>query len=209
VQQQPDAPAGLVGEWAAARGAEVDVLHAPVVAAWPDPGGASAVVALGSDRSVHASADPWIGAQVGFLREAHSAGVPVLGICFGAQALAAALGATVSRAAATEIGWIDVDGDDGFRGRWFTWHEDVFDLPPGATELARADSGLQAFAAGASVGLQFHPEVTPAIVDDWLAGARDAVPDSEPIRTETARTTGPARERAYALMDRIAARWPR
>jgi GMP synthase-like glutamine amidotransferase len=209
VQQQPDAPAGLVGEWAAARGAEVDVLHAPVVAAWPDPGGASAVVALGSDRSVHASADPWIGAQVGFLREAHSAGVPVLGICFGAQALAAALGATVSRAAATEIGWIDVDGDDGFRGRWFTWHEDVFDLPPGATELARAASGLQAFAAGASVGLQFHPEVTPAIVDDWLAGARDAVPDSEPIRTETARTTGPARERAYALMDRIAARWPR
>jgi GMP synthase-like glutamine amidotransferase len=209
VQQQPDAPAGLVGEWAAARGAEVDVLHAPVVAAWPDPGGASAVVALGSDRSVHASADPWIGAQVGFLREAHSAGVPVLGICFGAQALAAALGATVSRAAATEIGWIDVDGDDGFRGRWFTWHEDVFDLPPGATELARAASGLQAFAAGASVGLQFHPEVTPAIVDDWLAGARDAVPDSEPIRTEAARTTGPARERAYALMDRIAARWPR
>jgi GMP synthase-like glutamine amidotransferase len=198
-----------VGEWAAARGAEVDVLHAPVVAAWPDPGGASAVVALGSDRSVHASADPWIGAQVGFLREAHAAGVPVLGICFGAQALAAALGATVSRAAATEIGWIDVDGDDGFRGRWFTWHEDVFDLPPGATELARAASGLQAFAAGASVGLQFHPEVTPAIVDDWLAGARDAVPDSEPIRTETARTTGPARERAYALMDRIAARWPR
>jgi GMP synthase-like glutamine amidotransferase len=187
----------------------VDVLHAPVVAAWPDPGGASAVVALGSDRSVHASADPWIGAQVGFLREAHSAGVPVLGICFGAQALAAALGATVSRAAATEIGWIDVDGDDGFRGRWFTWHEDVFDLPPGATELARAASGLQAFAAGASVGLQFHPEVTPAIVDDWLAGARDAVPNSEPIRTETARTTGPARERAYALMDRIAARWPR
>jgi GMP synthase-like glutamine amidotransferase len=133
----------------------------------------------------------------------------VLGICFGAQALAAALGATVSRAAATEIGWIDVDGDDGFRGRWFTWHEDVFDLPPGATELARAASGLQAFAAGASVGLQFHPEVTPAIVDDWLAGARDAVPNSEPIRTETARTTGPARERAYALMDRIAARWPR
>jgi GMP synthase-like glutamine amidotransferase len=198
-----------VGEWAAARSAEVDVLHAPIVAAWPDPGGASAVVALGSDRSVHASADPWIGAQVGFLREAHAAGVPVLGICFGAQALAAALGATVSRAAETEIGWIDVDGDDGFCGRWFTWHEDVFDLPPGATALARAASGLQAFAAGASVGLQFHPEVTPAIVDDWLAGARDAVPDSEPIRTETVRTAGPARERAYALMDRIAARWPR
>jgi GMP synthase-like glutamine amidotransferase len=199
-----------VGEWAAAQGAEVDVLHGPVVSAWPDPLAASAVVALGSDRSVHASTDPWIAEQVSFLRATHDAGVPVLGICFGGQALAAALGATVSRAAETEIGWIDVDGDDGYRGRWFTWHEDVFDLPPGATELARAASGPQAFAVGASVGLQFHPEVTPAIVDDWLAGARpDAVPDPEPLRDETARTVDAARERAFALMDRIAARWAR
>jgi GMP synthase-like glutamine amidotransferase len=198
-----------VGDWAAARRADVDVLHAPVVSAWPDPRAADAVVALGSDRSVHASKDPWIAAQVGFLRATHAAGVPVLGICFGGQALAAALGATVTRAAETEIGWIDVDGDDGYGGRWFTWHEDVFDLPPGATELARAASGPQAFAVGASVGLQFHPEVTPAIVDDWLAGARDAVPDPEPIRTETATTVAKARERAFVLVDRIAARWPR
>lgn len=198
-----------MGEWAAARGADLDVLHGPVVSAWPDPGDASAVISLGSDRSVHASTDPWIAAQVGFLRATHAAGVPVLGICFGGQALAAALGATVTRAAETEIGWIDVDGDDGFGGRWFTWHEDVFDLPPGAAELARAASGPQAFAVGASVGLQFHPEVTPAIVEDWLAGARDVVPDPEPIRAETARTAQAARERAFALMDRIAGRWPR
>jgi GMP synthase-like glutamine amidotransferase len=200
---------GLVGDWAAARGADVDVLHAPVVSAWPDPSGASAVVALGSDRSVHASKDPWIAAQLRFLREAHAADVPVLGICFGGQALAAALGATVSRAPATEIGWIDVEGEDGYGGRWFTWHEDVFDLPAGATELARAASGPQAFAVGASVGLQFHPEVTPAIVEDWLAGARDAVPDPGPIRAETASTVAKARERAFALLDRVAARWPR
>jgi GMP synthase (glutamine-hydrolysing) len=198
-----------VGEWAAARGAEVDVIHAPTVGAWPDPRAASAVVSLGSDRSVHASSDPWIADQVGFLRAAHDAGVPVLGICFGGQALAAALGATVSRAPETEIGWIDVAGDDGYGGRWFSWHEDVFDLPPGATELGRAASGLQAFAVGASVGLQFHPEVTPAIVDDWLDGAREPVPDAEPIRSETVGTVAAARERAFALLDRIAARWPR
>jgi GMP synthase-like glutamine amidotransferase len=198
-----------VGEWAAARGAQVDVVHAPTLAAWPDPTAITAVVALGSDRSVHASKDPWIADQVAFLRTAHDAGVPVVGICFGGQALAAALGATVSRAPETEIGWVDVEGDDGFGGRWFTWHEDVFDLPPGATELARAGSGLQAFAAGPSVGLQFHPEVTPAIVDDWLDGAPGAVADPEPMRTETAETAAAARERAFALMDRIAARWPR
>jgi GMP synthase-like glutamine amidotransferase len=198
-----------VGEWAAARGVEVDVLHAPTVSAWPNPQGASAVVSLGSDRSVHASDDPWIADQVGFLRAAHDAGVPVLGICFGGQALAAALGATVRRAPEPEIGWIDVEGDDGYGGRWFTWHEDVFELPPGATELARAASGMQAFAVGASVGLQFHPEVTPAIVEDWLDGATAAVPDPEPIRSETASTADAARERAFALMDAIAARWPR
>ena len=183
-------------------------MHAPVVSAWPDPTAVDAVVSLGSDRSVHASRDPWIASQVAFLRAAHDAGVPVLGICFGGQALAAALGATVSRAPETEIGWIDVEGDDGYGGRWFTWHEDVFDLPPGATELARASSGLQAFAFGASVGLQFHPEVTPAIVDDWLAGAREAVPEPAPLRAETERTVPEARERAFALLDRIAARWP-
>ena len=192
-----------------ARGARVDVLHAPTVAAWPDPSGLSAVVALGSDRSVHASKDPWIADQVAFLRATHDAGVPVVGICFGGQALAAALGATVSRAPETEIGWVDVQGDDGFGGRWFTWHEDVFDLPPGATALARASSGLQAFAAGPSVGLQFHPEVTPAIVDDWLDGTPGAVADPGPLRAETAETVAATRERAFALMDRIAARWPR
>jgi GMP synthase-like glutamine amidotransferase len=198
-----------VGEWAAARGAEVDVLHAPTVAVWPDPRDVSAVVALGSDRSVHAAKDRWIADQVAFLRAAHDADVPVVGICFGGQALAAALGATVSRAPETEIGWIDVEGDDGYGGRWFTWHEDVFDLPPGATELARAGSGLQAFAMGASVGLQFHPEVTPAIVEDWLDGSPGAVADPDAMRAETAQTVATARERAFALMDRIAARWPR
>jgi GMP synthase-like glutamine amidotransferase len=156
---------------------------------------------------VHASRDAWIAPQLRYLAAAHDAGVPVLGICFGAQALAAALGGTVSRAPETEIGWIDVAGDNGFGGPWFTGHEDVFTLPPGAGELARAASGPQAFAVGASVGLQFHPEVTQAIVDEWLAGGRDKVPDPEPIRRETAHQIDGARERAFALFDDIAARW--
>jgi GMP synthase-like glutamine amidotransferase len=210
VQQQPDAPAGLVADWAAARGGQVDVVHAPTLRSWPDPTGVDAIVALGSDRSVHASRDPWIAEQVAFLRAAHDGGTPVLGICFGGQALAAALGGVVSRAPETEIGWIEVEGGDGFGGRWFTWHEDVFTLPPGAEELARAGSGLQAFAVGPSVGLQFHPEVTPAIVDDWLADARDGVvADPQQIRGETSAAEDDVRGRAFALLDRISARWRR
>jgi GMP synthase-like glutamine amidotransferase len=210
VQQQPDAPAGLVGEWAAARGGRIDVVHAPTLRAWPDPAGADAIVALGSDRSVHASSDPWIAEQVQYLRAAHAGGTPVLGICFGGQALAAALGGVVSRAPQTEVGWIAVHGGDGYGGRWFTWHEDVFALPPGAEELASAASGPQAFAVGPSVGLQFHPEVTPAIVEDWLEGARDGVvADPEQIRGETSAAEVDVRGRAFALFDRISARWRR
>jgi GMP synthase-like glutamine amidotransferase len=156
---------------------------------------------------VHASTDPWIACELEYLAAAHATGVPVLGICFGAQALAAALGGTVSRAPEKEVGWIDVAGDDGFAGPWFTWHEDVFTLPPGAAELARAASGPQAFAVGPSVGVQFHPEVTPEIVDGWLADGRDDVPDPGPIQRETAQRIAAARERAFALFDGIAARW--
>ena len=207
VEQQADAPAGLVEEWATARGARIVVVRAPEVEEWPDPRTFDAVVALGSDRSVHASTDPWIAPQLDLLRAAHEACVPVLGICFGGQALAAALGGTVSAAPRTEIGWIDVAGDDGYGGSWFTWHEDAFTVPLGATELARAASGPQAFALGRSVGLQYHPEVTEAIVDDWLATGGDAVPDPEPLRRETARRARGARERAFALFDRISAGW--
>ena len=60
---------------------------------------------------------------------------------------------------------------------------------------------------GASVGVQFHPEVTTAIIDEWLAGGRDAVPDPGPIQRETAQRITAARERAFALFDGIAARW--
>ena len=209
VEQQPDAPAGLVEEWAVERGAQLEVVRAAELEEWPDPRSADAIVALGSDRSVHASTDPWIGPQLDFVRAAHDADVPVLGICFGGQALAAALGGTVFAAPRTEIGWIEVQGDDGYGGRWFTWHEDAFTVPPGAIELARAASGPQAFALGRSVGLQYHPEVTLEIVDDWLAGGADAVPDPEPLRRETARRAAGARERAFALFDRVAAGWAR
>jgi GMP synthase-like glutamine amidotransferase len=186
----------------------VEVVRAPGLEVWPDPRGADAVVALGSGRSVHASADPWIAAELRFLRDAHEASVPVLGICFGGQALAAALGGTVRAAPQVEIGWIDVEGDEGYGGRWFTWHEDVFALPPGARELARASSGPQAFAMGASVGLQFHPEVTPAIVDGWLHDDGAAVFEPELLRRQTERLARDARDRAFALFDHISARWP-
>jgi GMP synthase-like glutamine amidotransferase len=214
VEQQPDAPAGVLGEWAVARGHELDVLRAPSVAAWPDPRAFDAVVALGSDRSVHASRDAWIAAEVGFLRAAHDAGVPALGLCFGAQALAAALGGRVRRAPKVEIGWIALEATAGGEivaalapGRWFAWHEDAFSVPPGAQELARTAVGPQAFALGASVGLQFHPEVDASIVARWVDdGGRQLATeriDERGLLAETERAAPSARLRALALFDAV------
>ena len=137
VEQNDDAPAGLLAEWAEERGHRTITLHAAEIGAgpWPDPTGYGAVIPLGAEQSVERSPDPWIAPQVAFLREAHDRGVPVLGLCFGGQALAAALGGAVHRAATPEIGWLELESLDSAAiapGPWFAWHNDTFTLPPGA-----------------------------------------------------------------------------
>jgi GMP synthase-like glutamine amidotransferase len=207
-----------VADWAAARGVELEVLRPAAGDPGPAPGSHDAVVALGSDCSVARSRDPWIAVEVAALRAAHDAGVPVLGLCFGAQALAAALGGDVRRAGRPEIGWVALDrpirlgGDEaGVDGPFFGWHEDVFTVPPGATELARSPEGPQAVVIGRSLALQFHPEVDAAIVDAWLDWGRsqlaDADLDEDALRAETAERAADARRRAFALFDGWAASW--
>lgn len=217
VEQNADAPAGLLAEWAVERGHRVVTLRAKDVGSgpWPDPRRYGAIAPLGAEQSVHASAEPWIAPQIAFLREAHDARIPVLGVCFGGQALAAALGGEARRAAAPEIGWFELEARDGGTvapGPWFSWHEDTFTLPPGAVELARTPACPHAFRAGASVGLQFHPEVTPEIVEGWVRGGRDTLAanriDGEAMAAQTRAGAKAHRERAFELFDAIAAHWP-
>ena len=213
VEQQADAPAGLVGEWASERGARVDVVRAPELDEWPDPRAADAIVTLGSDRSVHASADPWIAAQLAFLRAAHDAEVPILGICFGGQALSLALGGDVHPTPSLEGSW-----DDGIElldeqipaGPWLNLHFESFSLPPGAELLARTPAGPSAFRHGPHLGTQFHPEVTPEIVAAWSERYRPAHPEVDYERLardgEANRAAAPAR--AFELFDRWWERLP-
>jgi GMP synthase-like glutamine amidotransferase len=170
LQTQADAPPGLLAPWAEARELELKVVRIDLGEPLPDPRDVDFAVALGSSASVVTPAHDWIGAEVEWLREADAAGVPVLGICFGAQALAAALGARVHRLREPEIGWIEVQTADAGHipgGPWVAWHEDGFELPPLAYELARNAFGVQAFCHRRHLAVQFHPEATAAIATGW------------------------------------------
>jgi GMP synthase-like glutamine amidotransferase len=126
--------------------------------------------------------------------------VPVLGLCFGGQALAVALGGSVERAPTPELGWTEIETDEPeliASGPWLQWHYDRFTTPPGATEIARTAHAAQAFRHGRHLGVQFHPESTVEIVAQWAAIDRrghvdvDASPDQREA----------ARRAAFALFD--------
>lgn len=122
---------------------------------------------------------PALAAEHEWLAEAVERGMPVLGICLGAQLLARALGAEVRSGEAPEIGFAPVevsDPDDPLLGglaprtEVLHWHGDVFDLPPGAEQLASSDrTDCQAFRAGNAWGVLFHPEADLALVEAWLS----------------------------------------
>jgi GMP synthase (glutamine-hydrolysing) len=148
----------------------------------PSLEGYGGLVILGGPMNVdQVDLHPHLATEVSLVHEAIERNVPVLGICLGAQLIAKALGARVRAADRKEIGWHDVrltaaGSDDpvlrhlGPSPRLFQWHEDVFDLPTGATQLAGSERcAQQAFRYGANVyGFQFHLEVDEPLVARWL-----------------------------------------
>lgn len=122
---------------------------------------------------------PGLAVEREWLAEAARLGMPVLGICLGAQLLARALGAEVRMGERPEIGFGPVevtDPDDPVLGglapsaEVLHWHSDVFDLPAGVRSLASSEwTEHQAFRAGNAWGVLFHPEADFALVEAWLA----------------------------------------
>jgi GMP synthase (glutamine-hydrolysing) len=146
---------------------------------WDEVG---ALVILGGPMAVHEEENyPFLRLEKTIIRTAVKEGIPILGICLGAQLIAAATGAEVYRGNIQEIGWLPIsvslDGQmDPLLGYLpgkptvFQWHGDGFDLPKGAKRLA---SSLyyqnQAFRIGKNIyGLQFHLEVTPTMIERWM-----------------------------------------
>jgi len=208
IEHEPDVPAGLVDDWLVARGAEVDLFRIAGDARDRDPAEYDLIITLGSEAAAFNDTVPWIGPEQQLLREAFDADVPVLGICFGSQSLARALGGRGMRAARVEIGWMEIESSDPVlvpAGPWLQWHRDTFTLPGGATLLAESPAGPQAYTIGRSLGVQFHPEVTPGIVADWVAGARDELDrehvDADRMVADAHALDADNRARALALFD--------
>ena len=182
VHQNHSSPPGLVGDAFASLGYDVSEFtvvpreryNSPdVTATFPDPLRYDAIVAFGAVWAVYdeAAIGTWIHDEIAFTRRAIAGGVPVLGICFGGQVLATAIGGSVARAPEAEIGWTTVDTsapDLIDPGPWFQWHIDRFEVPHGVQVLARTKHASQAFVYGRSLGLQFHPELTSAVLQTWL-----------------------------------------
>jgi GMP synthase (glutamine-hydrolysing) len=197
-------------------------LHIDTWATWlgdepPSPAASyDGVLSLGGlDSAADEPRLPWVAAERALLAEALDLGLPVLGVCFGAQILARAAGGRSHPATRSEIGWCPVDlepaaSDDlllsAFPSRFhaFQYHYDTVDLPEGAVVLGRNDELIQAYRIGDRAwGLQFHIEANPGLVYAWLGTYRadmdKANVDIDDLRSFTASYYPQYRELTWAV----------
>ncbi|NQU39710.1 MAG: gamma-glutamyl-gamma-aminobutyrate hydrolase family protein [Lentisphaerae bacterium] len=183
IQHVPFEGLGSMAPWLEGAGYAVTRTRLFAGESLPALDGIDLLIVMGGPMGVNEEgAYPWLIEEKRFVGEAIRTGVPVLGVCLGAQLMASALGARVYPNAVKEIGWFPVEGvpTGGDANAFafpsstevFHWHGETFDLPEGAVHLAgNAACRNQAFQMGRSaIGLQFHLETTlasaQAIVDN-------------------------------------------
>lgn len=216
-QHERMTPPGLLAAWLRERGIPFEVVPSWDGAPAPDPLRYRFVASLGSPYGPNDTHEPAVAEELRLIERAVEEGVPVLGLCFGGEALSAVLGGRVERAPVPELGWREIETDDPEAvppGPWLEWHYERFTTPPGAVELARTPDAVQAFRYGPHLGVQFHPESTVEIVSEWARadaerlarlGVEDwrALLEAPPGRREAARAA------AFRLFDAFLARGER
>ncbi len=173
-QHVPFEGLGSIEAWAQRSGHSVTCTRCHAGDPLPALTDVGLLVVMGGPMNVYEeSAYPWLAAEKKYIAKTIGAGKPVLGICLGAQLLAAVMGARVFRNDQREIGWFDIfrcpDAEHSRtadflpeKSEVFHWHGDTFELPAGAVALAQSQGCRhQGFVAEERlVGLQFHLEVT-------------------------------------------------
>ncbi len=174
---------------------------------------ADLLLLLGSARSVwDAGETATVAAEAALILTALHSGVPVIGICYGAQVLAHALGGSVSPMSEPEIGWYQHVSEDPVLcppGPWTQCHSDMIVAPPGARTLGSSTTGCQGFATddhrARSIGWQFHPEVTPERFSIWVEQERALCErhgiDSDRLLEEAPARGSALRSAAHTLTD--------
>jgi GMP synthase (glutamine-hydrolysing) len=207
IRHQPNAPLGIAADALDEAGFAWRYLDVYADAQWPDLDSIGGLIALGGEMNVDRTDDyPFLERGRRLLAEAVGRGVPVLGICLGAQLLARALGAEVKPSPVREVGFFEVTATPAGRADRvlstfaptmpvFQFHEDAFDLPQDAELLFEGEIVTnQAFRFGPSAyGVQWHLEVTEEIVADWC----DETPGLE---SEWGRTKAEVVEEAARLL---------
>ena len=187
IAHEPDGPARQIAVRLAERGIDVDTHivthdydHPDQATPWPDVDGYDLVLPMGSVRSLTRKHEigSWVHHEIDLLRQAHERGTPMLGVCFGGQLLADALGGSVEVAPVTEIGWFKIQAapnapNPAGPGPWKQWHHDRFTPPAQAEILAVNENAVQLFRLGKTVGTQFHPEVDVEHITAWLGACDD------------------------------------
>jgi len=196
LQHVPFEGLGSIASWLDTAGFEITSTRFFESAELPDLKMIDLLVVMGGPMSVNdEDAFSWLVPEKRLIREAVDSGKPILGICLGAQLIASAMGAEIYRNRVKEIGWFPVHGVSSstaslFRfppsTKVFHWHGETFDLPSGATLLARSEGcENQAFQIGKSaIGLQFHLETTPESAREIVSNCRDELVPSKYIQTE-------------------------
>ncbi len=205
---------GTIVHWLLNAGYQVGVTRFDLGEALPEVSSIDFLVVMGGPMSVNDDArHPWLSAELDFVRSSLRNGTRILGVCLGAQLLAKAAGAAVYPNAEPEIGWFPIEpvdagrDDEVFRfsasADVFHWHGDTFDLPTGAVHLARSQGcEHQAFQLGTSaLGLQFHIETTPDLVDGLITHGRNELVPRRWVQDEALiRATGADRYEALGRL---------
>src|SRR4030095_7160343 len=186
VQHEADTGPGHFETYLKQRSVPYETVNVYAGDAMPDSAESySGICALGGSMSAN-DALPWIDQELTLLRDADQRGIPIIGHCLGGQLLAKAFGAPVTRNAMKEIGWSNVDVDDAQLAReWigselvvdlFQGHGDTFALPADAQRFLTSPlCANQAYVIDrghhAHLGMQFHVEMTPSLVNGWVSNA--------------------------------------